>query len=405
MKIIIRLIVTVFIIIALLLVLAWPAGSGDGGQESSREGLPFPRQKALFEKLRVMEAWAMTKGSPEVKIGVIETGFDFYHPGLKDNLNPGYYAPGGYHLDISDSVAHGTMVTSIIVAHPFPGGEMSGLAPDCQIMAACLGLVEQPLLRLKKRFDEEHPGADLAEFQKEMAEHIDELKSGGENWANHMALSTAGAIRHLVDAGARVVNISALFRKSLIPSPEAWEKLDAAFRAAASKDVLIVLGAGNNGLDCDDYPGDGESTVVVGAATMDDKPWEQEMSVGGQKFKQGSNFGRRLTVMAPSVGLMVCAPHEPRFYACDDGPTGAVRETFEAAVQWIPVGATSCATPIVTSLAALVLSLRPDLPASAVLDIIRRGCDDIGEAGTDLRTGHGRVNFGKTLTLAKSWKE
>jgi hypothetical protein len=47
----------------------------------------------------------MTKGSPEVKIGVIETGFDFYHPGLRDNLNPGYFAPGGYHLDISDSVA------------------------------------------------------------------------------------------------------------------------------------------------------------------------------------------------------------------------------------------------------------------------------------------------------------
>jgi subtilisin family serine protease len=280
------------------------------------------------------------------------------------------------------------MVSSLIIAHPFPGGEMSGLAPDCKTLAACLGVVEQPLLKLKKQFDKEHPGADLAEFQKVMAGHVDELKTGATKWVVHMAVSTAGAIRYLVDKGVRLVNISAFLRKGLVPSADAWDELDEAFRYAAAKNVLIVLGAGNNAQDCDDYPGDAESMIVVGATTLDDKRWEMEASVGGRKFKQGSNFGKRLTVMAPSAGLLVCAP---------------VEETFEAAVQLIPVGATSCATPIVTSLAALVMSLRPDLPALETIEIIKQGCDDIGDPGYDIYNGYGRVNFLKTLTLAKDW--
>jgi subtilisin family serine protease len=297
------------------------------------------------------------------------------------------------------------MVSSLIIARPFPGGELSGLAPGCKALAACLGLVEQPLVRLKKEFDRDHAGADLAAFQKEMAAHIAELRAGTTKWTVHMAVSTAGAIRYLADHGVRLINCSNLLRKALVPSAEAWAELDEAFRYAAAKDVLIVLGAGNNAQDCSDYPGAADSVIVVGAATMDDKRWEMEMAVGGRKIKQGSNFGDRLTVMAPSTGLLVCSPHEPRFYACDDGPTGPVEGKFTSAVEWVPVGATSCATPIVTSLAALVMSLRPDIPAPAVLDLIRRGADDIGEPGHDTQTGYGRVNFQKTLALAKDWKK
>lgn len=51
------------------------------------------------------------------------------------------------------------------------------------------------------------------------------------------------------------------------------------------------------------------------------------------------------------------------------------------------------------------MSLRPDIPAPAVLDLIRRGADDIGEPGHDTQTGYGRVKFQKTLALAKDWKK
>jgi hypothetical protein len=55
----------------------------------------------------------------------------------------------------------------------------------------------------------------------------------------------------------------------------------------------------------------------------------------------------------------------------------------------------------VTSLIALVYSLRPDLDARSVVEIIKQGCDDIGEQGYDMYTGWGRVNFAKTLEIAE----
>lgn len=35
--------------------------------------------------------------------------------------------------------------------------------------------------------------------------------------------------------------------------------------------------------------------------------------------------------MAPVEKLVVCAPHEERFYSCDDGPMGPMKLPFRAA--------------------------------------------------------------------------
>ena len=68
----------------------------------------------------------------------------------------------------------------------------------------------------------------------------------------------------------------------------------------------------------------------------------------------------------------------------------------------MPFGATSGAAPIVTSLAALVYSITPDMTANEVKKAILDGCDDIEEEGVDMYTGHGRINFGKTIELVKN---
>jgi subtilisin family serine protease len=84
----------------------------------------------------------------------------------------------------------------------------------------------------------------------------------------------------------------------------------------------------------------------------------------------------------------------------DDGPFGAGKHPFKGAHDVLKVGATSSAAPIVSALAALVLSTRPDLDAPTVIDLIQRGCDDLADPGFDVHTGHGRVNFARTLQLA-----
>jgi hypothetical protein len=162
-----------------------------------------------------------------------------------------------------------------------------------------------------------------------------------------------------------------------------WQKLEDAFAYAATKNVVIVL--------------------VVGATRLDDSRWEEEVDLKGMKVKQGSNHGKRLSVMAPAEKILVCVPHDRRVYEAADGPMGATKVEYKGKQDVLPMGATSCAAPVVTSLVALVCCARPDLDARSVVEIVKKGCDDIGEKGPDLYTGHGRVNFGKTLQLAVSW--
>jgi subtilisin family serine protease len=145
--------------------------------------------------------------------------------------------------------------------------------------------------------------------------------------------------------------------------------------------------------------------IVAGATLLNDTRWEEEVTFQGTKLKQGSNFGKRLTVMAPVEKLVVCAPHEPRFYSCDDGPMGPMKLPFKGMHEVRPNGATSSAAPIVTSLVALLYSARPTLDARSVVKIVQRGCDDIGGKGYNIHTGYGRVNFGKSLKLARDWHE
>jgi subtilisin family serine protease len=355
----------------------------------------FEQQRALFEKLGVLEAWELTKGSSDVVIGVIDSGFDFFHPDLE--LIPGFYASGGYHQETYVNIAHGTMVASIMGAK-INGVGMVGLAPECKVLTASLGMIEHRLLKLQEEFMKNKPDAALSEWQEEIAKHAEELEAWGNEWTNYVALSIAEAIRHLVDHGVMVINISSFLSRQLI-AEKAWNELEKAFAYAEDNDVIIVLGAGNNAMRCEDYPG-GELTIVVGAILLNDERWEEEIEYMGEKIKQGSNYGN-ITMMAPVENLTVCAPHEERFYSWDDGPMGSGKLKFEDAYDVTPIGATSLAAPIVTSLIALVYSLRPDLDARSVVEIIKQGCDDIEEQGYDMYTGWGRVNFAKTLGIAE----
>jgi subtilisin family serine protease len=379
--------------------------SGSGSKPRLQLNDPlFSEQQALFAKINVLEAWNITKGDPNVLVGVIDNGFDFFHPDLKGQLIPGFYAPGGYHTEIYINNAHGTLVSSIIRAKENNEIGMAGLAPGCRILASSHGMIEHFLLRLRSEYMKEHPDAGLAEGMKELAKHRLEAIEFGNNWGEYMTESIAEAIRYSVDHGVRVINFSGVLD---VWRPENRDKNNEAFAYAAKKDVIIVIGAGNLATEVKDYPGDESHTIVAGATMLNDERWEEEVEVEGMKqsIKQGSNYGKRLTVMAPVENLVVCVPHETRFYSADDSPAGATDEEFKGMYETMPNGATSSAAPIVTSLVALVYSVRPDLDAESAIEIIKQGCDDIGDKGYDIYTGHGRVNFGKTIKIALAWRK
>jgi subtilisin family serine protease len=360
-----------------------------------------PRQQGLFEKLKVAEAWKVTQGDPKVVVGVIDNGFDYFHPDLKGQLEPGYYYSGGYHPEEFTNMAHGTLVASLIVARGRGKDSMTGLAPRCRVLTACQGTIDHKMLKLQKEFFEKQPKATMEQF---VLTHGLELAAWAKDFANYQAGGAAEAIHYLTDRGARVINFSGGLRRGLVPSQDAWTKVEEAFAYAAAKNVVVVISAGNDAAKTEDYPGDAETVIIVGATLLNDERWEQQVEARGTKVKQGSSYGKRLTCMAPVQDLLVCRPHDRRVYEATDGPYGARKVEFTGPHDVLKVGATSSAAPIVSALAALVFSARPDLDGRTVVELIQQGCDDLGEAGFDVHTGHGRINFAKTLQLAVKHK-
>ncbi len=400
---------TILTVFGLIMVMSTSGVSQDHSQvhiatPEKRKEL-YEAQRVLFERLNIAEAWRITKGNPDILVGVIDNGFDYFHPELRGQVIPGFSYSGAYHTEFYHNIAHGTLVASLIVAKENDQAGMSGLAPKCRVLTASQGMTEHALLKLQTQFLRDNPEASLADLQKEMSKHSDTLRKFGEEWVHFQIDGAAGAIRYLVDGGVRVINISGALKQSLCPSAEKWKKLEEAFTYAAEKGVVIVLSAGNEGAQSEDYPGSPENVIVAGATLLNDAPWEEEVVIQGAKVRRGSNFGKRLTVMAPVENLVVCAPHEPRFYACDDGPMGPVKLPFQGPYELRTNGATSAAAPIVSSLAALVYSVRPELDAKSIILIIQQGCDHSGQHGHDLHMGYGRVNFGKTLKLAIDWNK
>ena len=388
---------------ALLLGLS-PAARAADDKTPHEEKARYGDQQPLFDRINVLEAWEITKGDPDVRVGVIDNGYDFFHPDLKGQLVPGYYFASGYHTEFAVCTAHGTLVSSIIVAKD-NGAGMVGLAPHCKVLTASQGTLEHLMFKIQQEYMRDHPEGTLAEVQAEMQKHQEELQKFGLEWVRYQHVGAADAIRYLVDHGARVINFSGGVERSLCPSAAVWKKVEDAFAYAAEKNVVIVVGAGNNALRWEGYPGKADSMLVAGASLLDDTRWEEDIDILGTKIKHGSHYGNRLTVMAPVDNMMVCAPHEERCYDVKDGPMGPMKDKFEGPYFVLPIGATSAAAPIVSSLVALMLSANPDLDAKSVVEIIKQGCDDIGEPGYDEYTGYGRVNFGKTVKLAVARKQ
>ncbi|HEY0017665.1 MAG TPA: S8 family peptidase [Longimicrobium sp.] len=177
----------------------------------------------------------------------------------------------------------------------------------------------------------------------------------------------ANAIRYAVDNGARVVNMS--FGKSFSPQKSV---VDEAVRYAESKGVLLVHGAGNDGADLNsagnfpnaEYAGGGRASnwIEVGASS-----WHADNLAA-----DFSNYGRgKVDVFAPGVDILATLTDAE--YGRQDG--------------------TSMAAPVVTGVAATLLSYFPELTAQQVREIILESA--IRHTGQTLRPGteDERVSF------------
>lgn len=206
-----------------------------------------------------------------------------------------------------DSESHGTHVAGIIAAERNNGKGINGVAQNVEIMSI-------------------------------------RAVPNGDEYDKDIAL----AIRYAVDNGAKIINCS--FGKSFSPKAE-W--VYDAIQYAASRDVLIVHAAGNDGHNLDNpenpnYPNDHkfgttefiDNVITVGALTS---------SYGSEMVASFSNYGaQNVDVFAPGDAIYSTMPNNDYEFQ----------------------GGTSMAAPAVSGVAALIRSYYPDLSATQVKQII-----------------------------------
>ncbi len=192
---------------------------------------------------------------------------------------------------------------------------------------------------------------------------MDEEGSGYYSWIIE-------GIRWAADNGAHVINLS-------LGGDESDPAMEDALRYANERGVVIVASAGNDG-DSVLYPAAYDSYCLAVAATdyNDLRPnW--------------SNPGPQVDVAAPGERIISCVP------------------TWFWGPNSLPYAwgfGTSFSAPFVAGQAALIISIKPWLSPSEIMNIIRYTADDVNAdtlPGRDDEIGYGRINLDKSLVPIK----
>jgi serine protease len=310
-----------------------------------------------------LEAWDVTRGDPDVVVGVLDSGI-LAHADLSGQTVAGYdfvsdeglaADGGGRDPDPTDpgdgdaanglSLWHGTHVAALVAGRADDGQGIAGLAPGCRVMP----------LRVLGR----HGG-----LVSDVADAI--LYACGQ--------LTTGDGRRLLEP-LRVLNLS-------LGTSSYSAELEAACATAAGLGVLLVAATGNSGGSVL-YPAAFPTVVAVGA-------------VDGQ-LKGGSYSNR-----GPEVSL--CAPGGFSLLDTDgdgwpDAVLSAARDetVFPAVDAHTWQAGTSEAAPHVAAAAALLLSVAPQLTRTQLRSRLEQSALDVGQAGRDDVHGWGLLQVNVAL--------
>ena len=244
----------------------------------------------------------------QVIVAVLDTGVDYKHVFLRDRVINGYNIVEKNN-DPMDINSHGTHVAGIIV---------DSTNDNVKIMPV-------------KILNDEGLGYDS---------------------------QIAEGIYYAVDNGADIINMS-------LGGPGYSPYMANAIKYAVSKDVLVVVAAGNERSNTEDfYPASEELAVVVSATDEDDN------------FASFSNYGRTVDIAAPGVNINSSIPNNGyEFY-----------------------NGTSMATPYISGIAALIKQEDINRSNDMIEEILKIHTDDLGIPGRDDYFGEGIVNVNNYST-------
>jgi subtilisin family serine protease len=291
-------------------------------------------------------AWSVTMGSSSIKVAVIDEGVSLNHPDLVATLLSGFDATGnGSGGGPSGNDAHGTGCAGIIAANSNNNLGGSGIAPNCKILPVRIA-----------------------------------YNSGG-SWVTDDA-KIANGINWAWQNGADVLSNS---WGGGSPSSTITNAITAATTSGrGGKGSVVVFAAGNSN-SAIIYPAYLSNVMAIGAMSMCNER-KTPTSCDGENW-WGSCFGPELDVVAPGVKIPTCDLPGAAGYGSGDYVTN--------------FNGTSSATPHVSAICALVLSVNPNLTYSQVYDNIRCTANKVGSyvytSGFNNEMGYGRVNVFNAL--------
>jgi subtilisin len=264
--------------------------------------------------VKAPEVWAQGYTGKGVVVAVIDTGVDYNHEDLKNNIwtnskeivgngiddDGNGYIDDNYGWNFSDknnntldNNGHGTHVSGTIAGENNNYG-VTGIAYDAKIMPVKV---------------------------------LNESGSGSYS-------SISKGIRYAVDNGANVINLS-------LGGGSSNRTLESAIDYASSKGVIVVMAAGNDGDSSPDYPARYayKSGIAVGAVDRNNNMPD---------FSNRSGTDEISYVTAPGVKVYSSVPNN----------------------QYATYSGTSMAAPHVAGVVALMLSANPNLTDAQVRQIV-----------------------------------
>ncbi len=297
--------------------------------------------------VRARKAWGLTQGSPKVRVVVHDSGVDIDHPDLKANIDPGWDFDNGDDDASNDAGPHGTACAGVIAAVSNKIGVV-GIAPKCRIV---------PL-----RAAEGHTWSEWAKTFQWAAKYNDIISC---SWTISRNQTLANMIREVVNQGRD------------------------------GKGMPVFFATGNGGAIPAGFPANMPETIGVGACSNRDLRASYSQIAPGLDFLAPSSGGTNGTLRIETTDVAGTAGYSPDDYTHADDNTG--------------FGGTSSATPLAAGVAALMLSVNPDLTAKEVRKILGSTARKIDKAnanyskktGWSSTHGFGCINAGAALIEVK----
>ncbi len=307
------------------------------------------RSQYYLKQIRAYRAWDVVRGDSTLVIGITDGGVRLTHEDLRNRVKHNYADPINGLDDDRDGYVDN-----------FTGWDLAdndndaGFDPAIDHGTLVAGVAAaQP--------DNGHGIAGAGFNCRFLPLNIYPNTTGG-------AFAGFEAIEYAADHGCKVINMS-------------WGgtggfsrfEQDVCTYAAVNCDALLVASAGNTNADLLFYPASYDHVLSVSGVDNTDKK------------SPNATYSQRVDLVAPGLSVLTTYGQQ---VATDSGPPDA---------DYIAVGGTSFAAPLVAAAAALVRQRFPAFTAAQVAAQLRRTTDAVdgvaGNAGFAGRLGTGRLNM------------